>query len=157
MCAYSQLPRTLRFPTGESEDGLSCVRFGMVTDDLDIEELVGLVLGAGIELEESTKALESMSELVKQGIQEASKGLQQENEEKILQEGLLRHVPIVGSLFNWWSPTSKEGLVESTENIYKYHMQIQQGDGTPALANKPPPQAQVVVPAANALETKAQH
>ncbi|XP_037501976.1 pyridoxal-dependent decarboxylase domain-containing protein 1 isoform X2 [Rhipicephalus sanguineus] len=81
----------------------------MVTDDLDIEELVGLVLGAGIELEESTKALESMSELVKQGIQEASKGLQQENEEKILQEGLLRHVPIVGSLFNWWSPTSKEG------------------------------------------------
>ncbi|KAH7942991.1 hypothetical protein HPB52_003061 [Rhipicephalus sanguineus] len=110
-----------------------------------------------------------MSELVKQGIQEASKGLQQENEEKILQEGLLRHVPIVGSLFNWWSPTSKEGgirgrsfnitsgLVESTENIYKYHMQIQQGDGTPALANKPPPQAQVVVPAANALETKAQH
>lgn len=27
-----------------------------------------------------------MSELVKQGIQEASKGLQQENEEKILQE-----------------------------------------------------------------------
>lgn len=157
------------FSLGESEDGLSCVRFGMVTDDLDIEELVGLVLGAGIELEESTKALESMSELVKQGIQEASKGLQQENEEKILQEGLLRHVPIVGSLFNWWSPTSKEGgirgrsfnitsgLVESTENIYKYHMQIQQGDGTPALANKPPPQAQVVVPAANALETKAQH
>uniref|UniRef100_A0A131YWY3 Pyridoxal-dependent decarboxylase domain-containing protein 1 n=1 Tax=Rhipicephalus appendiculatus TaxID=34631 RepID=A0A131YWY3_RHIAP len=157
------------FSLGESEDGLSCVRFGMVTDDLDIEELVGLVLGAGIELEESTKALESMSELVKQGIQEASKGLQQENEEKILQEGLLRHVPIVGSLFNWWSPTSKEsgirgrsfnitsGLVESTENIYKYHMQIQQGDGTPVLANKPPPQAQVVVPAANALETKAQH
>ncbi|XP_077489810.1 pyridoxal-dependent decarboxylase domain-containing protein 1 isoform X2 [Amblyomma americanum] len=154
------------FSLGESEDGLSCVRFGMVTDDLDIEELVGLVLGAGIELEESTKALESMSELVKQGIQEASKGLQQENEEKILQEGLLRHVPIVGSLFNWWSPTNKEsgirgrsfnitsGLVESTENIYKYHMQIQQGD-TPALTNMPP-QAQVVVQAGNALETKAQ-
>ncbi|KAL1434430.1 hypothetical protein MTO96_011529 [Rhipicephalus appendiculatus] len=136
------------FSLGESEDGLSCVRFGMVTDDLDIEELVGLVLGAGIELEESTKALESMSELVKQGIQEASKGLQQENEEKILQE----ESGIRGRSFNITS-----GLVESTENIYKYHMQIQQGDGTPVLANKPPPQAQVVVPAANALETKAQH
>lgn len=152
------------FSLGESEDGMCCVRFGMVTDELDVEELVGMVLGAGIELEESSKALESMSELVKQGIQEASKGLQQENEEKILQEGLLRHVPIVGSLFNWWSPTSKEtgirgrsfnitsGLVESTENIYKYHMQIQQGDA-PALANKPP-QAQVLVQAGNALETR---
>uniref|UniRef100_A0A6B0VGA9 Pyridoxal-dependent decarboxylase domain-containing protein 1 n=1 Tax=Ixodes ricinus TaxID=34613 RepID=A0A6B0VGA9_IXORI len=152
------------FSLGEGDDGMCCVRFGMVTDDLDVEELVGLVLAAGMELEESSKALESMSELVKQGIQEASKGLQQENEEKIMQEGLLRHVPIVGSLFNWWSPTSKEsgirgrsfnitsGLVESTENIYKYHMQIQQG-GSPALSNCPP-QAQVLVQAGSPLEPK---
>lgn len=154
------------FSLGKGDDGMSCVRFGMVTDDLDVEELVNLVLGAGTELEESSKALESMSELVKQGIQEASKGLQQENEEKILQEGLLRHVPIVGSLFNWWSPTSKEsgirgrsfnitsGLVESTENIYKYHMQIQQGEAAAALTNGPP-QAQVVVQFASpALESR---
>ncbi|CAN8002704.1 unnamed protein product [Ixodes hexagonus] len=155
------------FSLGEGDDGMCCVRFGMVTDDLDVEELVGLVLAAGMELEESSKALESMSELVKQGIQEAAKGLQQENEEKIMQEGLLRHVPIVGSLFNWWSPTSKEsgirgrsfnitsGLVESTENIYKYHMQIQQG-GSPALTNAPP-QAQVLVQAGSPVNPKHHH
>lgn len=45
------------------------------------------------------QALESMSELVKQGIQEASKGLQQENEEKIMQEvsGKKFQSPTLGS------------------------------------------------------------
>lgn len=73
------------------------------------------------------------------GIETATKDLQKENEERLWQEGIIRHVPIVGNLVNWWSPKTKEtgvrgrslnltqGIVESTENIYKYHMQIQTG------------------------------
>lgn len=67
--------------------------------------------------------------------------LQRENEEKLWQEGILRHVPVVGSFVNWFSPPPKEagikgrslnlrqGVVESTENIYKYHMQLPSSGG----------------------------
>ncbi|XP_023239036.1 putative pyridoxal-dependent decarboxylase domain-containing protein 2 isoform X1 [Centruroides sculpturatus] len=142
------------FSLGEGDDTMLCVRFGMVTDDLDMEELVNLVLTSGQELEESSKFIETMSEMVRQGIEEANKELEQENIERIMQEGVIRHVPIVGSLVNWWSPVSKEtgikgrsfnltsGIVESTENIYKYHMQIQQGSNSPRT---PPPSTKSVV------------
>lgn len=58
--------------------------------------------------------------------------LQRETEEKLWQEGILRHVPVVGRVVNWWSPPNKEGgikgrslnltqgVVESTENIYRF-------------------------------------
>ncbi|XP_014671448.1 PREDICTED: putative pyridoxal-dependent decarboxylase domain-containing protein 2 [Priapulus caudatus] len=83
--------------------------------------------------------VEQMAEVVKKGIEAVNKDLEQENAEKIMQEGVLRYVPLVGSLVNWWSPPPKEvgirgrtfdltsGMIESTENTYKYHMQIQHG------------------------------
>lgn len=140
------------FSVGETEDGMICVRFGMVDDNLDLEELIGLVTTAGEELEESSKFLETMSEMVKHGIEEANKELIQENQEKLMQEGILRQVPVIGSLVSWWYPTSNEsgikgrsfnlssGTVESTENIYKYHMQIKEA------SKSPPTTAKVIVP-----------
>lgn len=65
------------------------------------------------------------------GIETATMDLQKENEDRLWQEGILRHVPVVGSFVNWWSPKTKEGgvrgrslnltqgVVESTENIYR--------------------------------------
>lgn len=65
------------------------------------------------------------------GIEEAELEIQKENEEKLWQEGILRHVPVFGHFVNWFSPPIKEsgikgrtlnlnqGTVESTENIYK--------------------------------------
>ena len=51
--------------------------------------------------------LTQMSELVQKGIVQASEDLQRENDEAVWQEGVLRHVPIVGSLYNWINPLQK--------------------------------------------------
>ena len=81
----------------------------MVSEDLLVEELVHMVLTAGREIEDSSKKLEEMSELVRQAVEEANAALERETEERIYQEGLLKHVPLVGSLLTWWSPPSDDG------------------------------------------------
>ncbi|XP_034939904.1 pyridoxal-dependent decarboxylase domain-containing protein 1 [Chelonus insularis] len=125
------------FSLGEGADGLACVRFGMVTHDTDLAQLLSLVYQVGQEIEANSKLLDTISEVVKRGIKAAQSDLEKENADKLWQEGILRHVPVVGTFVNWWSPPSKEGGVrgrrlnleagtlESTENIYKYHMQRQ--------------------------------
>ncbi|XP_042910971.1 pyridoxal-dependent decarboxylase domain-containing protein 1 isoform X2 [Parasteatoda tepidariorum] len=134
------------FSLGEADDGMLCVRFGMVDAHLNLDELMSVVTSAGQELEESSKFLESMSEVVRQGIEEANKELMQENQEKLMQEGVLRQVPVIGSLVSWWYPAPTEtgikgrsfnlssGTIESTENIYKYHMQIKEGSKAPPIS-----------------------
>lgn len=146
------------FSLGEGQDGLMCVRFGMLTPQSDVEELLSLVIRVGQSVEENSRVMDSMSEIVKKGIETATKDLQKENEEKLWQEGIIRHVPIVGNFVNWWSPKTKEtgvrgrslnltqGVVESTENIYKYHMQIQSGTAlSTGTKNPPTPQVQTSV------------
>ncbi|KAA0194475.1 hypothetical protein HAZT_HAZT005584 [Hyalella azteca] len=123
------------FSLGEGSDGMNCVRFGMVTEETDLQELLALVYNTGKEIESSSKFIEQMTQVVKKGIEAATEDLRRENEEKIWQEGLLRHVPLVGSVYNWLSPPPQQGVrgrtldlnagvLESTENIYKYHMQV---------------------------------
>merc|ERR1719195_2215750 len=118
-----------------------CVRFGMVTMDTDVEELLNLVINCGKDIDEAVSQLETLSEVVKKGMEQAQEELKKEVDNQLWQEGLLRHVPIVGSFYNWLSPLPdeakvkgrclnlKEGKLESTESIYKHHMQIHIEDG----------------------------
>lgn len=149
----TDLVETLRntdnaFSLGEA-DGLICVRFGMVTEDTDVEELLELVISVGKRVQENSKVLDTMSEIVKKGIETATADLQRESEEKLWSDGILRHVPVFGQVVNWWSPPKEtgikgrslnltQGVVESTENIYKYHMQLA-GSGNQIHGTKSPP------------------
>jgi len=125
------------FSLGRTSDGLACARFGLISQDTDMEELLGLVYATGKEIEESSRFVEQMADLVKQGIEKANQDLEKENENRLMQEGVLKQIPLVGSLMNWLSPTPKEvsntkgrafnlssGTVKSTEETYKHHMQI---------------------------------
>lgn len=143
------------FSLGEGVDGLMCVRFGMLTPQSDVEELLNLVVRVGQSIEENSRVLDSMGEIVKKGIETATLDLQKENEERLWQEGILRQVPVVGTFVNWWSPKIKEtgvrgrslnltqGVVESTENIYKYHMQM--SGINPGSKSPPTPQVQTPI------------
>lgn len=53
------------FSLGEGADGLICVRFGMVTEDTDVEELLDLVISVGRSVQENSRVLDTMSEIVK--------------------------------------------------------------------------------------------
>ena len=41
--------------TGQTDDGMNCVRFGLITEETDLEELIALVYTTGKEVEESSK------------------------------------------------------------------------------------------------------
>lgn len=55
------------FSLGEDADGLLCVRFGMLTPQSDVDELLNLVIKTGQSAEENSRVLDSMSEIVKKG------------------------------------------------------------------------------------------
>ncbi|XP_027239428.2 pyridoxal-dependent decarboxylase domain-containing protein 1 isoform X1 [Penaeus vannamei] len=154
----SQLKATdSAFSLGEAADGVNCVRFGMVTAETDISELLSLVISTGREIETSSKFLDQMTDIVRKGIEAATEDLKRENDERLWQEGILRHVPIVGSVYNWFSPPPPPGIkgrtldltagvLESTENIYRYHMQIRHGTAPTRSETKLPPAPSVQTP-----------
>jgi len=146
------------FSLGEGKDGLSCVRFGMVVAVTDVAALANLVRQTGLDLEASTLALETMAVMIRKGIEEAQAELQKETEEKLWQEGLLRHIPVVGSLVNFFSPPPKmpikgrtmnlqSGRIEKSEVVI--HAQEQKSvipDDVPSNDKSEPESSQVEIP-----------
>ncbi|XP_042683948.1 pyridoxal-dependent decarboxylase domain-containing protein 1 isoform X4 [Centrocercus urophasianus] len=138
----NELESDLTFSLGPEFGGQkNCIYIGMVTEDLDVLELVETIAATGREIEENSRLLENMTEVVRKGIQEAQLQLQKANEERLLEEGLLRQIPVVGSVLNWFSPFQASpkgrtfnltaGSLESTESTY---VSKAQGTGT-----TPPP------------------
>uniref|UniRef100_A0A673IEC2 Pyridoxal-dependent decarboxylase domain-containing protein 1 n=1 Tax=Sinocyclocheilus rhinocerous TaxID=307959 RepID=A0A673IEC2_9TELE len=112
----------------------NCIFIGMATEDLDVAELVETIVSIGRDIEESGKLFENMTEVVRRGIQEAEQQLQKANEEKLMEEGVLRQIPLVGSVLNWFSPLQAsvkgktfnlaEGCLDSTEPVYSIKAQM---------------------------------
>ncbi|XP_038067512.1 putative pyridoxal-dependent decarboxylase domain-containing protein 2 isoform X1 [Patiria miniata] len=130
--------------------GTKAIGVGVVTEGVSIDDVVDLVWSTGKELEDSSKFLDSMADVVLKGIEDAQRELVKENENRLMEEGVFRQVPIVSSLLNWFSPPPKEatikgrslnltsGALESTETTYKLHMQVQKESGvTPTRKTAP--------------------
>uniref|UniRef100_A0A8I3N3N1 Pyridoxal-dependent decarboxylase domain-containing protein 1 n=1 Tax=Canis lupus familiaris TaxID=9615 RepID=A0A8I3N3N1_CANLF len=130
----NELESDLTFKMGpEYKSMKSCIYVGMASDDVDISELVETIAVTAREIEENSRLLENMTEVVRKGIQEAQVQLQKANEERLLEEGVLRQIPVVGSVLNWFSPVQASqkgrtfnltaGSLESTEHTYVYKVQ----------------------------------
>ncbi|XP_071965162.1 putative pyridoxal-dependent decarboxylase domain-containing protein 2 isoform X2 [Antedon mediterranea] len=126
------------------DDGTACVNVGMIKEGTSLVDIVQAISNIGKDLEDSSKFLEVMKEMIQKKIEEAQEELRKENDKRLLEEGVLRQVPIVASFVNWWSPLPKEpsmrgrslnlqsGQLASTETTYKYHMQVQEGSPLPS-------------------------
>ncbi|XP_022620633.1 pyridoxal-dependent decarboxylase domain-containing protein 1 [Seriola dumerili] len=139
-----ELDTDIIFSTGPefgTEEG--CIFIGMVTEDVDVSELVDTIAALGRDIEESGRLLENMTEVVRKGILEAELQLQKANEEKLMEEGMLRQLPLVGSVLNWFSPVQSSikgrtfnlaaGSLDSTEVTYSTKAQA----GRPSLQDTP--------------------
>ncbi|CAF0768705.1 unnamed protein product [Didymodactylos carnosus] len=126
------------FTLGVNDQELLYLRLGMVRKNDDLDVLLRKIQDAGRETEQSLKYVEVMAEKVREGIRQAEKDLQDENQQLLYQEGILRQLPIVSNLLSWWSPSPtpttsvkgrsfdlQSGAVESTESVHRYRMQIQ--------------------------------
>lgn len=91
------------FSLGECDDGVVCIRFGMVTMDIELEDLLSLICELGSGIEEHTRYLQQMGEIVIKNIEVASADLKREQQQQLWQQGVLRHVPLVSTLVSWWS------------------------------------------------------
>ncbi|EPQ11313.1 Pyridoxal-dependent decarboxylase domain-containing protein 1 [Myotis brandtii] len=117
--------------------GIGVVRYEHANDDKNSLKLdpEGEKIHAGLlkKLNELESDLTFKMEVVRKGIQEAQVQLQKANEERLLEEGVLRQIPVVGSVLNWFSPVQPSqkgrtfnltaGSLESTEHTYVYKVQ----------------------------------
>ncbi|XP_036445759.1 pyridoxal-dependent decarboxylase domain-containing protein 1 isoform X1 [Colossoma macropomum] len=134
MKKLKELDTDLEFSTGpEFTEEKNCIFIGVAAEDLDVAALVDTIACVGREIEESGKLLENMTEVVRKGILEAELQLQKANEEKLMEEGVLRQIPLVSSVMNWFSPVQSSikgrtfdlaaGSLDTTEPVYSLRAQ----------------------------------
>ncbi|VDM33304.1 unnamed protein product [Hydatigera taeniaeformis] len=81
-----------------------CLRFGLITPGTDTSEMVQMVLRMANVVEEDSSYVNSLSEVVKWGIEEATLHMKEERTKIMREQGVLRQVPYLDKLINWWSP-----------------------------------------------------
>lgn len=65
MCEVNLKERSCGAANDKKNVFLFLYRFGMVTEDTDVEELLELVISVGKRVQENSKVLDTMSEIVK--------------------------------------------------------------------------------------------
>ncbi len=78
-------------------DSMFYVRLGMIRKRDDLDVLLQKIADAGKETEISLKYMEDMAEKIKIGIEKVQKDLQNENQQILAQEGILRQLPVISS------------------------------------------------------------
>ena len=78
------------------------------------KQIVEEILDVASKMELPPEVMDGLSQLVVRGIKEAEQKISQAQEESVRPDKLLRNLPLVGSLVNWFSPPPPEVSSQSS-------------------------------------------
>lgn len=111
----------LFWKVGKTKEGYTCVCLSVDTSPITYEsakQYAGKIYQKCQELEKTSKIIEKIGELLRQGIQKAQEEISKEEEEAFWnQEGIMRQLPVVGSVLSWWLPQEKTQIPGRTFNL----------------------------------------
>ena len=99
------------YSEGTTTDGKICVCLGVETKPIDHNsrtQYTQLITGTIDRLGLKEIIEKKFGEIIAQGIASAEEHMRAENELAEVQQGIVRSIPVVGSVFNWFSPVEKK-------------------------------------------------
>ncbi|KAI3380071.1 hypothetical protein SNEBB_006966 [Seison nebaliae] len=100
------------------------IRLGMMTTSLTLNLTLKQIVEIGNRIIDEDEQLQFLSQKVQEGIREASSAIERENQRIRNEEGVVRKIPLVGNLYNWWSPyqVEKKGQCFSLQKSLQPHV-----------------------------------
>ena len=108
------------FSEGTTTEGKTCVCLGVETKAINNSSpnhYAKIIMDTVEKHHLHEKIEEKFSGILRQGIVTAEKYLKIESEFAEQQQGLMRSIPVVSSVLNWWSPTQKAAPVGKSFDI----------------------------------------
>jgi len=81
-----------------------------------VEYYAKLIHQSAIKEESQSNLTEVFGDIVRQGIKKAEEELKKENDQSY-EEGFMHKIPIVGSVWSWWSPPTKKDVAGKTFDL----------------------------------------
>jgi hypothetical protein len=103
--------KTIISNIGKDENGHSCILLSLNTDIMteeQIKELAENLNQIANEVSNSNLFHDSLGKIIEEGIKKAQDLLKRENERIGQNTGIIRKIPFIGSVYNWWSPYKEE-------------------------------------------------
>jgi hypothetical protein len=92
------------------EGGHSCISVGLDArpwTEKRVQQFLKVFLNVARHAEQKIKLQDRVGEIVAASVRVAAQKLKQESERVSQEEGIIRKIPIVGSMWNWWAPVEK--------------------------------------------------
>ncbi|KAL5253903.1 hypothetical protein ACHWQZ_G013608 [Mnemiopsis leidyi] len=90
----------------------------LITESLDIQGLLDDIVKTAPKFENNSKYLARMSEIIRKGIDQANEELQMESEQQFYEKGIIRQIPLFGSVFNWILPIEEKIIVGRSFSLH---------------------------------------
>jgi len=116
---------------GIDDEGHACLLISLINESIKEEEIKELTVNinkVAHQVSDSSEFVEGLGKIIEEGIKKARDFLKKENERIVQNKGMIRKIPFLGSVYNWWSPLNEDmkggsfnislnTVVESEKNI----------------------------------------